>query len=185
MSADAPVNAPLRWPKSSLSSSVSESAPQLTATNGSAAARSVVVDGAGDELLAGAGLAGDEHGDRRGGGAGQEAEDALHRGAVADDAVEAAVARHLLLQHVDRIAQARRRALRVAVAARVVDGDRDALRQRGDELDVFAGEAAVELVAQRQDADDPVAGAQRRAQQRARRHAGLPVDAAVPARILR
>ncbi len=34
LSATAPVNAPFRWPKSSLSISASGSAPQLTATSG-------------------------------------------------------------------------------------------------------------------------------------------------------
>ena len=57
----APVKAPRSWPNSSLSSSVSGSAPQLTATNGLRGARAAVVDRARDELLARAGLALDQH----------------------------------------------------------------------------------------------------------------------------
>ena len=57
----APVNAPRRWPKSSLSSSVSGSAAQLTATNGPSARALGAVDAARDQLLAGAGLALDQH----------------------------------------------------------------------------------------------------------------------------
>ena len=57
----APVNDPLAWPKSSLSSSVSVMAAQLTGTNGPLGALAVGVDGLGDELLAGAALARDEH----------------------------------------------------------------------------------------------------------------------------
>ena len=52
-------------PKSSASSSVSTSAAQLTATKGPRSPRAEVVDLAGDELLAGAALALDEHGEIR------------------------------------------------------------------------------------------------------------------------
>ena len=58
----APVNAPLRWPNSSLSIRVSGSAPQLTATNGLSARRLCSMHGPGDQLLAGAGFAQDQHG---------------------------------------------------------------------------------------------------------------------------
>ena len=58
----APVKAPFSWPNSSLSSSVSGMAAQLTATKGPARAARCGVDGAGDQLLAGAALAGDQHG---------------------------------------------------------------------------------------------------------------------------
>jgi hypothetical protein len=58
----APVNAPRTCPNSSLSSSVSVMAPQLTAMNGPAVPRRLVVHEAGDALLAGPALTGDEHG---------------------------------------------------------------------------------------------------------------------------
>ena len=57
----APVNAPRVWPKSSDSSSGVGSAAQLTGTNGSAAATELAVNRAGDQLLAGAALAADQH----------------------------------------------------------------------------------------------------------------------------
>ena len=60
-SATAPVNAPRTWPKSSLSISSSGIAAQLTSTNGAVPAAAERVDGARDELLAGAVLAVDEH----------------------------------------------------------------------------------------------------------------------------
>ena len=57
----APVNAPRTWPNSSDSSSVSGIAAQFTLMSGMLALRAAVVDRARDQLLAGAGLAGDEH----------------------------------------------------------------------------------------------------------------------------
>ena len=57
----APVKAPFSWPNSSLSSSVSGSAAQLTAMNGFAPAGREVVERLGDQLLAGAALALDQH----------------------------------------------------------------------------------------------------------------------------
>ena len=63
----APVKAPFAWPKSSLSSRVSLMAAQFTGTNGRSARSSCRVDGARDELLAGAALAGDRAPSRRSG----------------------------------------------------------------------------------------------------------------------
>ena len=57
----APVKLPLRWPNNSLSIRLSGNAPQLMATNGISAAVALVVDRPGDQFLAGAGFAGDEH----------------------------------------------------------------------------------------------------------------------------
>ena len=155
LSACAPVKAPLRWPNSSLSSSVSGSAPQLTATKGRRAARPVVVDGARDQLLAGAGLAADQHRHRqrrrrsRPGGR-RAASPAL----CADDLAEAGVARHLAAAaRRPRRAAGRPTAARVAEPARVVDRHGDAVGQRADQLAVVGGEVAAELVAQRQHAD--------------------------------
>ena len=62
----APVNAPRSWPNISDSSSSAGMAPQLTGMKG-VAARAQRVDGARDQLLAGAALAHDQ--DRRVGGA--------------------------------------------------------------------------------------------------------------------
>ena len=58
----ASVNAPRSWPNSSLSSSCSGSAEQVMLTNGAAGAVAVVVDRLGGQVLAGAGLAGQQHG---------------------------------------------------------------------------------------------------------------------------
>ena len=58
--ARASVNAPRTWPNISLSNSVDGTPPRLTFTNGLRGAAAVAVDGLGDELLAGAALAGDQ-----------------------------------------------------------------------------------------------------------------------------
>ncbi len=60
LSATAPVNAPLRWPNSSLSSRASGMPPQLIGTK-RCARRGPRVERAGDEFLSGPALAGDEH----------------------------------------------------------------------------------------------------------------------------
>ena len=62
----APVKAPRSWPNSSDSTSVSGSAAQLSATNGPSARALRLMDRPGQDFLAGAALAGEEHG--RGGG---------------------------------------------------------------------------------------------------------------------
>ena len=79
----APVNAPFSWPNSSLSSSVSGMAAQLTATNGWSRRGPLVVDGARDQLLARAALAGDQHGRGRAGHLGDHPVDLLHLGVLA------------------------------------------------------------------------------------------------------
>ena len=61
LSACAPVKAPRLWPKSSLSSSVSGSARAVLGDEALVLARPRVVDRARDQVLAGAGLAGDQH----------------------------------------------------------------------------------------------------------------------------
>ena len=55
------MNAPRTWPNISLSNSVDEIPPRFTFTNGAAAAAAVAMHGLGDELLARAALAGDQH----------------------------------------------------------------------------------------------------------------------------
>ena len=112
----ASVKAPLAWPNSSLSSSVSGMAAQLMATNGPPPAVAPGVDGAGDDLLAGAALARDED---RGVGlrhAVDEVVDLLHRGALADERVEPGSLSRLEAQALYLFAQA-------AVGRRAVDGD--------------------------------------------------------------
>ena len=83
----ASVNAPLTWPKSSDSSSVSGMAAQLTLMNGMLALRAAMVHGASHQFLAGAGFAGDQH---RAAGRRHQLDAPNHIGdgrAVADDAV--------------------------------------------------------------------------------------------------
>ena len=63
----ASVNAPRSWPKSSLSSSCSGSADAVDVDERPGRPRAVVVDGLGREVLAGAGLAGQQHGRGRAG----------------------------------------------------------------------------------------------------------------------
>ena len=86
----APVKAPFSWPKISLSSSVSGIAAQLIATNGARRARAQLVNRLRDQLLAGAGLAEDQHRGRRRRGLLEHLIQRAHRRAVADDAAEAA-----------------------------------------------------------------------------------------------
>ena len=96
--ASAPVNAPFSWPNSSLSSSASGSAAQLIATNGLLCALAALVQRARDQLLAGAALAGDQHARRRARDALDQAHDALHRRALADDVAGAEALLHALPQ---------------------------------------------------------------------------------------
>ena len=89
----APVNEPLAWPKSSDSSSVSGTAPQLMATNGPAVRGRLVVDQPRDALLADAALAGDEHGRVHLRDAPRQIEHPLHRRALRAEAGGAAARR--------------------------------------------------------------------------------------------
>ena len=73
------------WPNSSHSSSASGIAPQLTATNGPVARARRAWSGAGDHLLAGAALAGDEDGGVGLGDGADDVEHAAERLFVADD----------------------------------------------------------------------------------------------------
>ena len=103
----APVNAPFSWPKSSLSSRVAGIAAQLTATSGARGARAQAVDRAGDELLARAALAGDQH---RGVGRRElldQPVDLEHRRGRADQLLEPPAADHLAAQ-VQHLARMRR-----------------------------------------------------------------------------
>ena len=74
----APVKAPLRCPNSSLSIRLSGRAPQLIATNGISARRLWSCSAAGDQFLAGAGFAQDQHGGVGRRDLGDQRADALH-----------------------------------------------------------------------------------------------------------
>ena len=76
----ASVNAPCSCPNSASSTSVSTSEPQFTATNGKCRALAGRVNGAGDQFLAGAGLAADQHRPRASG------DDRNRRDRLAEDA---------------------------------------------------------------------------------------------------
>ena len=88
-SAEASVNAPFTWPNSSLSRMFSLRAAQLSATNGLLLPRAVLVDRLGDQFLAGAGLALDQHAGVGRGDALEPLDHVAHLRAVADDALEA------------------------------------------------------------------------------------------------
>ena len=90
--AAAPVKAPRSWPKSSLSSRASGSAPQFTATKGAPGPRPLVVDGAGHHLLARAALAAEQHRGPALRHPVHHVEDAAPRGAPADGPGEAVAA---------------------------------------------------------------------------------------------
>ena len=83
----APVKAPRTWPNSSDSSRFSGIAAQFTLTSGIVALRAVEVNRARDHLLAGAGLAGDEHRALRFRHHLRRADHVLHAAAAPDDAV--------------------------------------------------------------------------------------------------
>ena len=89
----APVNAPRSWPNSSLSSSDSARPAQLTATNSCARRGPARVDQPGDELLAGAGLALEDHRLRAGNDPVEPRVHLLHRRRRADDLVVGHAAR--------------------------------------------------------------------------------------------
>jgi hypothetical protein len=71
---------------------------QFSATSRLLAAAAVVVDGAGDQFLAGAAFAHDEHGNVAGGHLPGGGDDLPHRLALADDPLEARLLGDLLLQ---------------------------------------------------------------------------------------
>ena len=94
----APVKAPFSWPNSSLSRRPVGMAAQLSLTKVRLAARAQVVKGAGDELLARAGLAADEDGGAGGGDRLDLLEDPAQGGALPDDLAEVVLGADLLLQ---------------------------------------------------------------------------------------
>ena len=83
-SSAAPVNAPFSWPNSSDSSRSAVNRRGVERDEGLGGARAVTVQGARDELLAGARLAGDQHRHARARQPADGAEHLLHRGRVAE-----------------------------------------------------------------------------------------------------
>ena len=122
----APVNAPLACPKSSASASGSGIAAALNADEPLIRPRAVVVNGPGDQLLAGAGLALNQHGAVHRRDQLEALEDLLHRRALADHVVEPVAIAKLRAQFGVLLPQ-----------TRLVDGRRQHARQVGqlDRLD--------------------------------------------------
>ena len=98
MSRVAPVKEPRTWPKSSLSSRLSLSALQFWTTNGRSRARAVVMERAGDQLLAGAVLAGDQHRALAVDDLLEDGEEPLHGRRLADDVGELVAAAELAVE---------------------------------------------------------------------------------------
>jgi hypothetical protein len=179
----APVNAPRSCPNSSLSSSDSVKAPQLTARNGPLPR---AVDALRDQLLAGAGLALDQHRDRGRGGALHQPQQLAQRGARADDLGERIAALAAALQRADLEPQVRLRGLQARVHLRVLDRGRDEAREALEEQQVVR---TVRRLAgglrDRQEPDRPAAGDERCGQNGADREAQLARERGVVARIAR
>ena len=94
----APVKLPFSWPNSSDSRMPGASAAQLTRTNGLSSRATVDVDRVRDQLLAGAGLAAQEHGRVRRRDLLDLGEHLAQRGALADDVAEVELAVQLLVE---------------------------------------------------------------------------------------
>ena len=141
------MKAPRTWPKNSLSNSSRGIAAQLTAISGRSRAAARLVDGARDQLLAGAGLAGDQDG-RRGGGHQLDLRSASYRLALADDAARIGLDADFFLQI---------GVFQLQPFAQAVDfGERD--------MQFFVGVAALADVAEHDDRanDDPAVADRRR-----------------------
>jgi hypothetical protein len=141
-------------------------------------ARRGAVDAARHELLAGAGLALDQHRDRRRRGALHQLEHLEHRAARADDLVEPVAVRHVAAQGADLGAQEVLARLDAREEARVLDRHRDAAGQRLEEGEIVVRERLVVPPIQHlDDADYALVGGERSAQQRAGGEAGGVIDA--------
>ena len=97
-SRSAPVKAPFTWPKSSLSRMFSRQLGAVERHERLVLARAVDVQRLGDQLLAGAALAGDQHRGRRRRDLAELGHDRVHRRRVADHPLEAELLVELLLQ---------------------------------------------------------------------------------------
>ena len=89
---EAPVKEPFSWPNRMLSTRFSGMAPQLTVTKGLALRGAFALDGAGDQLLADARFALDQHRNGRVGGPAAELDHPLHGLAAGDQIGEAELA---------------------------------------------------------------------------------------------
>ncbi len=109
----APVNAPLVWPKSSLSMSASGTAPQLSVMRGFCARGARVVNRGDDGLFAGSALAGHEDGTSRTSNTVDVSDEGGQRLAVADDLAAAGRAHRalgrLLVRHISVHSDLRKR----------------------------------------------------------------------------
>ena len=125
----APVKAPRRWPNSSLSSRVSGQRGAVDGEERTLGARAGAVDAARHQLLAGAGLALDEHGDRRARGALHEREHRRHRRRASDDVGEAVAPGEVAAQRSHLRPQALLRRLQPRIELGVLEGDGDGCRR--------------------------------------------------------
>ena len=100
--------------------------------------RALVVDGPGDQLLAGAGFAQDQHGRLRGGDFGDQRANALHAGRVADqprrafDALQPALERAVLLRELALFLHAAQQGFDLDQLARLGEVIERTVAQRGD-----------------------------------------------------
>ena len=101
----AEVNAPRSWPNSSLSSRFSGQRRAVDGDRFPCAVLARIVDGLGDQLLAGAGLPLDQDGALGPGDVADQLEDAVHPRVPADDVVEAVVLLELLAEPQDLVLQ--------------------------------------------------------------------------------
>ena len=121
----APVKAPRSWPKSSVSSKPVGIAAQLILTKVRSRRRAQIVDGARDQLLAGAGFAADQDG-RIGGRDGFHLlQQRLERGAFADDLLEVVLGADFVFKIKLLLGQAVLESGDLLEGQRIFDGDGD------------------------------------------------------------
>jgi hypothetical protein len=127
----APVNAPFSWPEQLALQELFRDGRAVQRQEGSLGAGAVLVDGAGDQLLAGAALAGDEYRHVLGGDAADRLVDLAHGKAGADDGpvhvgVRGGLGHHGRLPHLpghlQRLADHAAELVRVERLAQVVGG---------------------------------------------------------------
>ena len=136
--ATAPVKAPRTWPNSSDSSRFSGMAPQLMAMNGPLARSDAAVDLPGQHLLAGAGLAADEHRDVGAGHLLDAPEDLAHPRARADELAEA--------RFLELLAQLGALEAQLVQEQRVADDQRRLRGEDGQQLEAALLEAVGDAV---------------------------------------
>src|SRR5262245_5869425 len=146
--------------------------------------RALAMDRAGDELLAGPGLALDQDRDRRRGSTLHQAEHVGHPRAGADDLRKAVAPREIAAKDGHLRTQALFRRLHLLVETRVLDRDGDAAGEGVEEGQIVVGEgAATTAIHHLDDADDTVMRAKRRREQAPGAHARLPVGLGIEARV--